>query len=435
MPSAKRIMQGRKAFTINRERSIDFSGVTGQIDHTGIGGDGALRVAAAWIANTTIADEVSSLVYKIVQRDDVSRRPVQPDQLRALWDRPNPDQVGMTWMGTNSLSLTLHGASYNALGWTNGGVLDVMWPIDALNVTLERLDGGGVRLTSPGQGDLTNLPGVRPEFMMVPLYMLPGHLTPISPVRHAAELLGLAAQYDATAAALARRGFNPAVVLTTDEPVEDAEAERLSTRLEKKHGGGANAGKVAVLGGKNIKLERMTMSMVDAQFIAQKADVFNLVMALWRVPPTVAGMVDKPSTWGSGVAEFSRGLERFTLRPIVRRFEAAFEACLTRWVDESLQVRFKFDSMLSASPKDRVEIQRLALMNGMTSTERILAQNDEPPFGGEETVYSALSQATDEDREIDRLKRRGDAAAALVRAGYTPEQALAAVQLPAPGNQ
>lgn len=259
--------------------------------------------------------------------------------------------------------------------------------------------------------------------MMVDLYRLPGQIAPMSPVRYAAELLGLSAQYDATAAAFAKRGFNPSVVVTTDEPVAPAEAEELSTRLEKRHGG-ANAGKVAVLGGKNIKLERLMMSMVDAQFIAQKEDVFNLVMGFWRVPPTAAGMVDKPSTWGTGVAEFSRGLERFTTRPLVLRFQSAFEAFLTRWAVPSLQVRFTFDAMLSASPRDRSEIQRLALMSGMTSTERILAQNDEPPFDDSETVYSALSQATDEDRDLDRLKRRADAAAALIKAGVSPAEAF-----------
>ena len=428
MPSVRNLA---KAFTINRERSIDFSGVNGQIDHRSIEGEGALRVAAVWIANTLLADEVSSLPLKLVERGDTSRRPVQPPALAALWGQPNPDQGSMSWMATNSLSLTLHGASYNALGWTNGGVLDVMWPIDPLNVSLERIDGGGMRLMSPGQGELTNRPGMRPEFMMVDLYRLPGRIVPISPVGYAAELLGLSAQYDATATAFAQRGFNPSAIVTTDEPVEDAEAAKLSKRLERNHGGGRGGG-VAVLGGKNIHLEKMTMSMVDAQFIAQKEDVFNLVMGFWRVPPTVAGMVDKPSTWGTGVAEFSRGLERFTTRPLVLRFQSAFEACLTRWVDESLQARFKFDAMLSASPRDRTEIQRLGLMNGMTSVERVLAQNDEAPFADDETVFSALSQATDEDRAIDRLRRRADAAASLIKAGYTPEQAFALVGLEAP---
>lgn len=430
MPTIRRLVEARKAFTISQSPAIAFSGVNGQIDHAGkMAGDGAMRVAAAYIANTLIADEVASLPLKIVAKDDTQRQPVQPSELRALWDMPNSDQTTFAWMNTNSLSLTLHGASYNSLGWRNSGELGEMWPQDPNDCSLERLAGGGVRLRVAGRGDLDNYPGRRPEFMMVPLYMLAGRMNPISPVEYAAELLGLAASYQATAAGFANGGFNPAAIVTLEEPIETDDARRISKALAKAHGG-ANSGKEpAVFGGKGIKVEKLRMSNVDAQFMEQNEKVFDVVMALWRVPPTVAGMVGKPSSWGTGVAEFSRGLERFTLRPIVLRFQAAFEACLTRWVDESLQVRFKFDGMLSASPKDRVEIQRLSLMNGLTSQERVLAQNDEPPFSEEETVYSALSQATDEDRDIQRLRLRAEAARALIGAQVDAATAFAAVGL------
>src|SRR5690606_7688758 len=103
-------------------------------------------------------------------------------------------------------------------------------------------------------------------------------------------------------------------------------------------------------------LERLTMSMVDAEFVAQNELVFKMLLAFWRVPPTVAGMVDQPSTWGTGVAEFSRGLERFTLRPITNRRQSSTEKYITQHVDPLLQYRYKYDSLMSASPKERTEI-------------------------------------------------------------------------------
>lgn len=425
----------RKALDIRRVATApDFSGVNGQISHRGVTSlsgmkvseEGALRIAAAWIANTLIADEVSSLAYKLIRRDDASRTPVRPRELAALWSKPNPDQTLNGWISTTSLSLTLWGVSYTMLGWTNGGALDVVWPLDPSSVRLTRTDEQGLRLTAAGQGELHNHPGERPEFMMIPLYTLPGRLEPISPVRMAAEMLGLSAAYDATAARLMGRGLNPSALLTVGEAVDTPVAKEMAAMLEGAHGGPMNAGGIAVVGGKDLKLERMTMSMADAEFIAQKREVFSVVMALWRVPPTVAGMVDKPSTWGSGVAEFSRGLERFTLRPIIQRLQSAFETFVTEWVDPSLQVRFKFDSLLSAAPKDRTEIQRMRLMSGMTSVERVLAEDDVPPFGEDETTYSQLAFATDEDRRLNRLKLQAETYGALVRAGVTPAAAATA---------
>lgn len=431
MPSVRRIASARKGFSMGRS-DISFSGVNGQIDMDGlstrsgmkVNEAGALRIAAAWIANTVIADEVSSLPLKLVRKDDTSRRPEQPADLRPLWDRPNPDQFLMSFFGSSSLSMTLYGASYTMLGWTNGNTLDVMWPLDPSRLTLERMDNG-LRLKSAGQGELENVNGQRPQFMMIPLYTMPGELMPVSPVKMAAELLGLGASYLATSAQLMGRGFNPSAILTAGEPIENEDAEKLAARLTKLHSG-SNSGGLAVLGGKDLKLEKLTMSLVDAQFMAQNQDVFNVTMALWRVPPTVVGMVDKPSTWGTGVAEFSRGLERFTLRPIVLRFQAGIEASILRWVDPALQARFKFDAMLAAAPKDRAEIQRLNLASGITSVERVLAQNDEPPFEDGETVFSQLALATDEERRLSQLRSRADAYVSLIRAGVTAASAAEA---------
>jgi HK97 family phage portal protein len=432
--SFRRIAAARKSFTIGGRTDIAFSGAGGQISHTeGIGTragmkvspEGALRIAAAWIANTVIADEVSALPLKLIRRSDVARHPEQPAELRPLWDRPNPDQTSMGFWATSSLSLTLHGVSYTMLGWLNSGAIDVLWPIDPAKAVVERIDNG-LRLKSPGQGELVNVAGKRPEFMMIPLYQLPGQLAPVSPVKMAAELLGLSAAYDRTVSRLMGRGMNPSAILTVGEAIDPTDAKLLSDALARVHGGADNAGGIPVVGGKDIKLERMAMTLADAEFLAQRQDVFNVTMALWRVPPTVAGMVDKPSTWGTGIAEFSRGLDRFTTRPIVLRFQAGTEAFITNWVDPDMQARFKYDAMLSATPKERAEVQRLNLQAGITSVERVLAQNDDPPFGAEETVFSQLALATAEDRQLTRLKLSAEAYAALVAAGVAPNVAAAA---------
>lgn len=434
MPSVRRLAAARKAFSISTSPGIQFSGAHGEIDMTAfstaagttVSEQSSLRIAAVWIATTLLADEVGGLVFKLIAKEDAQRRPVEPPELAPLWDMANPDQTPFGFRATMTLSLLLGGVSLTQIGWLNNGDLGRLWPIDPGGIRYERLGDQGIRITSPGQGSLENHPGQRPEFMMIPLYQFPGQLEPMSPVRYAAEILGLGASYDRLAATLAGRGFNPAAVLTFNSDVPDEIAEKYSARLTKLHGGARNAGKVAVLGGPEPKLQTFQMSLADAQFMAQNDRVFSLTMALWRVPPTVVGMVDKPSTWGTGIAEFSRGLERFTTRPIVQRIQDGVEAYITRWVDPSLQYRGRFDSLLSSAPKDRAEIQRLGLMNGMTSVERVLAQNDEPPFSEGETVFSPLSQAADEDRRLARLRQQSEIYGALIRAGVTPATAAAA---------
>ncbi len=426
----------RNAFSIARSTAPAFTGINGLIDMTGAGTKagqrvdevGSLRVAAIWIANTVLADEIASLTMRLIEKGDQTRVPRTPPALRPLWsDEPNPDQTRFGIDATETFSMMLWGASYTMLGWVRSGALDMRLPLDPSKIRLERMDDGGLRLRSAGQGELENHPDQRPAFEYVPLYNLPGRLDPVSPVRMAAELAGLSLAYEETAARLMGRGMNPTAIVTTGEMMSDEQAQQLSSRMERLYGGATRAGRVAVLGGKDTKLERLTMSMADAEFVAQNDRVFSLLLAMWRVPPTVVGMVDKPSTWGTGIAEFSRGLERFTLRPIVQRRQAAHQKYITRWIDPNLQVKYIFDSMMSASPTERVAMQTAMLNAGMTSRERVLAQNDEPPFGPDETVYTQLAMAGRDDRELARLNQRAAAYATLVKAGVEPDSAAAAV--------
>ena len=420
-----------------------FSGVDGLISHVdgemtaaGVRIDerGALRIAAVWIANTLLADEVSSVSWRLLDRTDTKRLPVRTPQLPALWGAPNSDQTQQGIIATETMSIGLSGCVIEMLGWDRGGRLTTRWPLDPTGIKFERPEPGVLRITDRERRTLTNRPGALPEFMFIPRYTLPGRIDPVSPVRVAAELAGLSASYDRMAARFAGRGFNPSAILTVGEKVEAGDAKELSSRIERLHGGSNNAGGVAVIGGKDAKVERYSMSMVDAQFVAQQDRVFKILLAMWRVPATAAGMVDQVSTWGTGVAEFSRGLERFTLRPIVELLQSGYEKYITAPVSADLQWRGVFDSMLSASPKERSEIQRMNLMNGMTSVERILAQNDEPPFEPGETRFSSLALITAEDRLLDRVKKAGDAAAALIAAGVPQDAAYRAVGLNADGT-
>ncbi len=222
------------------------------------------------------------------------------------------------------------------------------------------------------------------------------------------------------------RGLNPAAVLTFDEPLEEDQSKRYSRALSEYAVGGKRSGAVAVIGGKGANLRPYGMSLVDAQFVANSEQTFDLAMALWRVPPTVVGMVGKPSTWGTGIAEFSRGLERFTLRPPVELLQEGYERHIVAHARgaEELQVRIPFESLLSASPKERAEVQRNRLMMGATSLERILEQNDEPPFGDDETRFTQLSLATEEDRRLKRLELAANAAARLIQAGVQEAEAF-----------
>ncbi len=423
------------SFTGRAESIVDIApgGQTSTRSGFRVTSDGALRLAAVWIATTFIADEVSSLPARILERDDVSRVPLRPSSAPALWQRPNHDQFWMAYQAAMTLSLTLTGNAYAQLRWMRDGSLGQIWPLDPHIVNLERErdkeNEPGTRLVAERLGELHNRPGERPEFMHVPFFQFPGQLKSMSPVAYASELIGEGAAYMAASARLAGRGFRPSAILTVDAEIEDAQARTIARRLEHIHQGTDNYGKVVVVGGKDAKLVPVTMSLADAEAVKRSADIFDILLAIWRVPPTVAGMANKTSSWGTGVAEFTRGVERFTLRPVTRRFEAAYDDVL-QWLNPAWTLRYKYDALLASSPMERAQVQRLNAQSGMTSLERVLAQNDEPPFTEDETVMFPLNMVTREGHELDMLRRRAEVYGTLIRAGATPEAASTASGLP-----
>lgn len=388
--------------------------------------EGALRVSACWIATTLIADEIATLPGRIVSRTDTTRQTLRPPELAPLYSRPNPDQTIVEWRAATILSLLLWGAAYVALSWS-GQALTAMVTLHPARCRLERRRDGGTDVvyeSDDGSIVLEAPPGRRPDVMVIRLFDMPGVLQPVSPVRMAAELLGLAAAYDRVAANLAGRGLAPTAVLTYEDDAADPQrAQDYATQLAALHGGPDRAGRIIAIGGKGVRLERLTWSPADVQLVAQSERLFGMVMALWRVPPTVAGIVDKPSTWGTGMAELARGLERFTLRPIARRFEAAVEDAILAHYDTDLQYRLRFDALLSASPVERAQVQQIRVLNGMTSIERVLAQEDEPPFAPGETVLTPLNVQSAAEREESSRLRAAQVYAALIKAGISPDEA------------
>ena len=319
--------------------------------------EGALRVGECWTAVTIIADEVATLPVRMSLESDISKRP-RPWQLDTFWGmEPNPIDNEIDLATMEVLSMALHGFYITYLGWQNSGRLGIRWALDPNQARFEMLEDSGLKLSMSSQGELYNRAGERPQFEFCPMFKLPSNLRPISPVGKAADLLGLSKAYEEVAARFAAKGFSPSALVSTNSDVSPEEAAALSKRLERLHSGSERSGGVAVLGGEDVKLEKLSMSMVDAEFIAQREDVFKRVMSIWRVPPTVAGLVDQPSTWGTGVAEFSRGLQTFTLRPYVKRREKSKRRYITSQIDPDIVVRYPFDDLLSATPTERTEVQ------------------------------------------------------------------------------
>ena len=85
------------------------------------------------------------------------------------------------------------------------------------------------------------------------------------------------------------------------------------------------------------------------------------------VPPVLIGENEKVSSWGTGVEQITLGFVRFTLAPMLRRWEEELNRKLFRRAGQF--VAFNFDALLRGDSKAKAEAYRA----GWAAPDRVTA--------------------------------------------------------------
>lgn len=299
----------------------------------------ALGLTAFYRAVTLISGTLAALPWKVYRTlDDDSR-----ERVRDTWVEDPGGPVGLTpfaWRELALVHLTMWGNFYGLQIRSGADGLLGLQPLHPAAVTIEvdprtgaktfkvRLATGETREYSPLQvlhvaGPSTD--GVR-------------GLSPLSIARNA---IGSGLAGDEAAARMFENGALLSGLVTTEEDVDGDEATTIATQLNGKITGARNAGKLAFVN-RALKFQPWTQSAEDAQFIESRAFQVEEIARFYGLPKVLLAE-DGASTWGSGIAELVRGLEKFTFRPWAARVEQA----LTTLLDPGLHVEIDFAGLLA----------------------------------------------------------------------------------------
>jgi HK97 family phage portal protein len=214
--------------------------------------------------------------------------------------------------------------------------------------TLTHLDG---RQTTHGTSDVIH---VR---MPVTLDGVLG----LSPIAQAKEALGLARALGDQASALVANEAAPLGVLSVPAgPAQDDLLENLRRDFEARHRGAKNSGRVAVLSGE-IKFSAISISPVDAEFVAQRKLSTAEVARLFRVPPWMIGAESGDSLTYSTVEGQSRAFLTFALSAYLTVIEQAITNDTDLCAGPNVYVEFLRDAILQADALQRAQVYALAL--------------------------------------------------------------------------
>lgn len=345
--------------------------------------DSALRVASVFACVRLLANTIGSLPMFVYERLDRGKRKAAEHPLYGvLHGRPNEWQTPFEFRQMMQSHLCLRGNAYARIVPGVRGAVDQLVPLHPDRVDVFRLDGGRLGYTvgrpdSPARERLT-----QDEVFHLRGFSLDG-IKGLSPVSLLRETVGSSMAAQSYGGTLFRNNARPAGALKTPNKLSREAKENLRATWYAAHGGPANAGKVAVLE-EGLDWADIGMSNEDAQWIDFLKLGASDVAMIFGVPPHLIGMVEKTTSWGSGIEEQGIGFVVYTLDSWLTLWEQACDRDLLA-DPETFYCKFQLNKLLRGDVGRRYAAYAVGRQWGWLSVNDVRELEDMNPVeGGDE---------------------------------------------------
>lgn len=288
--------------------------------------------------------------------------------------------VGMTpyaWRELLYLHLTTWGNWFGQRVPGGAGQVMGMRPLHPGRVTVLVDDKGSKRFRvrfDDGTRELTAL-----EVLHIPALSVDG-IRGMAPLTVARNAIGSGLAGDEAAARMFENGALLSGLVSTDEDIPPEDAKTISDGLNLKMTGTRNAGKVVFVN-RALKFSPWTQTAEDAQFLESRAFQVEEIARFFGLPKVLLAE-DGASTWGSGIAELVRGLEKFTFRPWAARVEAALNTTL----DGGKFLELDFAGLLAPSASEVTQNMLAEIQAGTLTVDEARRILNRPPLGVQATT-------------------------------------------------
>jgi HK97 family phage portal protein len=354
----------------------------------------ALGISAFWRAVMLIAGTIASLPLPTYRDTEPGTR----QQVKSWVDDPGTEdgQTPYEWKETCLLHGLLHGNMYLQHVYNGAGAMVGATPLHPLAVepSWERRPDGSY--TGRKLFAATGANGRRRTFTQDDMTQVMGPsldgLRGLSLIGVARQSFGTTIAGDRSAARMFGNGAMIAGLVSTEEDVDDDEAEEIKAGLDRKVGGWENAGEVAFVNRK-LKFSPWTMPARDAQFLESRQFQIEEIARWTGVPPHLLMQTEKQTSWGTGVAEQNRGLGRFTLLGWTMRFEQR----ISRLLGAPRFVEFEFAGLERPTPEEEIRLLIEQVKAGLLTVNEARRIRNLPPIDGGDV----LRVATTSERELE----------------------------------
>lgn len=350
---------------------------------------GALRIGVAWRCLHIRAGVIGNMPLDLMRRvDDRTRESADDHPMHELVAiRPNSWQTPQEFKRMLGAHLALRGNAYGLKVTAGRRTLEI-WPMHPDRVESRQLADMAMAYTYTRK-DGTRVPLAQDEVVHMRGLTLDG-VTGLGILAHARETIGSSIQAQKGAARMWKQGVIAPGALKTPNKLSDEAFARLQSDLKSKYSGAENAHKWMILE-EGLDVADITFSAQDMQFLdSRKFDRSDIAM-FFGVPEFLAGVTEKDSNWGTGLAERGKGFLTYTVEDDLTAFEQSLRRdTLTREEARGpnrLYFRFNRSALLRSDDKTRWATHVSAMQWGARSPNEVRALEDENPREGGDIYY------------------------------------------------
>lgn len=341
----------------------------------------SLTMAAVFRAVALISGVSSALPLKAYE---TGTRTVRRSM---ILENPHPDLTPLEFWRLSYVHRCLWGNSYAQKIRARSGQLQWLFPImpDRVRVGKARPSGANpsgkyfeIQLEDGRTGAYT--PN---EIFHVPGFGYDG-ITGCSPIRLAAQGIGLGLAAETYGARLFGSGSLMSGILQTEQRLDQASADALKSRWQAKVAGLGHSHEVAVLDS-GAKFQSLTMPNTDAQFLESRRFQTSEIGRFFGVPAFLMGETEKSTSWGTGLEQQATGWVKFDLQP---QWLAPTEQRITKELTGAgTDAKYVVQGLLRGDSTARANFYNVMRQVGALSANDIRELEDMPGVGPEGDTY------------------------------------------------
>lgn len=371
--------------------------------------DSSLKYVAVYACVRLIAESIAMLPVDFRRlAPDGERVPVRdPDWYRA----PNRETTWFEFIERVLASLLLDGNAFIGIADADGfGIPSELWVLPPRNIEVKRdRDATDVYFLYKGTERLRPFDGLGAnpsrtgDVLHIKAFSAPGQLRGLSPIEAARQTIGLGIVAEKHGARFFGSGQQLSGVIQTAPGVKVTQnfLDNLSKGWMARHGGPDKSHLPGVIAGGEWK--PLSISNEQAQFLETRKWQANEVAMLYRVPPHRINLVDRSTSWGTGLEEENQQFINISLMPWMVRLESAFN----QFTPRQQIVKWNPAGLLRGDLKSRYEAYAIGKQWGFISTNEINELEDKPRVeGGDELWKPANMMPNSEDNSPPQEPRQ-----------------------------